>query len=344
VLIKIDVKSDLFARIQKLIDSGNFTDIHQFISIAISNQLQEESSGISSKSGTQSFSLQDKILETYEEKQDEIEKHLWDFSPQESQYKPKTEDMICPFYTRFFPVKLIIHKLASILSERKPWIELREIQEEAFIFAEKISTKLRDMEETKQLPRNKKLSTGLPMPKTEFSNLKGAKKRKKEEKYQSSKIRFKEQFVGKPKTKEPYFSGACFSMGLLAVKYEDDAYFVSLTKEGKDFALHDNPILDQEIFEHSFSEQEINFIINKIYPKFPSENKIIHEIIKVFQNKIFGPNDINEIFEKENRKDFRAERVSTMGKLSEIQIINWKINEEGKSVYSLKKEKLKFFN
>jgi len=343
MLIKIDVKSDLFDRIQKLIDSGKFTDIHQFITIAINNQLQEESSGIISKLEKSPF-LQDKILETHEEKQDEIVKHLWEFSPQESQYKPKTEDMICPFYTRFFPVKVIIHKLASMLSQQKPWIEIREIQEEAFIFAEKISTKLRDIEETDQLPRNKKLSTGLPMPKTEFSKLKGTKKRKKEEKYQSSKIRFKEQFVGKPKQKEPYFSGACFSMGLIAVKFEDEACLVSLTKEGKDFALHDNPILDQEIFEHSFSEQEINFIINKIYPKFPSENKIIHEIIKVFQDKIFGPNDINEIFEKENRKDFRAERVSTMGKLSEIQTVNWKINEEGKSIYSLNKEKLKFFS
>ncbi len=343
MLIKIDVKSDLYDRIQKLIDSEKFIDIHQFITIAISNQLQEESSGISPKLG-KSLPLQDKISETIEEKQDEIVKRLWEFSPQVSQYKPNTEDMICPFYTRFFPVKVIIHKLASMLSPQKPWIEIREIQEEALIFAEKISTKLRDIEEAKQSRRNEKLSTGLPMPKTEFSNLKGIKKRKKEEKYQSSKIRFKEQFVGKPKTKEPYFSGACFSMGLIAVKFEGEACLVSLTQEGKDFALHDNPILDEKNFEHSFSEQEINFIINKIYPKFPSENKIIHEIIKVFQDKIFGPNDINEIFEKENRKDFRAERVSTMGKLSEIQLVDWKINQEAKSVYSINKEKLKFFN
>ena len=87
-----------------------------------------------------------------------------------------------------------------------------------------------------------------------------------------------------------------------------------------------------------------HIILKSSLTKFLEENKIIHEIIKVFQDKIFGPNDINEIFEKENRKDFRAERVSTMGKLSEIQTVNWKINEEGKSIYSLNKEKLKFFN
>ena len=86
---------------------------------------------------------------------------------------------------------------------------------------------------------------------------------------------------------------------------------------------------------------EINSSV--IYPKFKSENEIIHKIIQVLQTKNLKSDDINEIFENKGRKEFRAERVSTMGKLSELQIVNWKINQEGKSIYSLNKEKLKFF-
>jgi len=344
MLIKIDVDSDQFKRIQKLIDSGKYDDLYQFIKIAISNQIQEESSEITQKLETPSATLSEEILETSQEKQEEILKHLREFSAQETQFKPEIEDMIYPFYTRFFPVKVIIHKLASMLSSQKPWIEIREIQEEAFIFAEKVSEKLRDFEETEQLPRNRKLSTGLPMPKIEFAAFKGAKKRQKEEKYQSSKNRFKEQFVGKPKRKKPYFKGACFAMGLIAIKYDADTCLASLTKEGKDFALIDNPILDEHNFKRSFSDQEIKFIFKIIYPKFQAENEIIHKIINTLHEKNLMSNDINEIFKKEGRKDFRAERVSTMGKLSELQIIDWKITKEGKSIYRLNKEKLTLLN
>ena len=338
MIIKLDLEGDLFESIEALVKNGKYSDLHQFIKIAIKNQIQEESTGISSKPETPPSILTEEIPETLEEKQDVIVKHLWEFNPQETRYKPKIEDMICPFYTRFFPAKVIIHKLASMLSPQKPWIEIREIQDEAFIFAEKVSTKLRDIEDTNQIPRNKKLSTGLPMPKTEFSGLKGAKRRKKENKYQSSKTRFKEQFVGKKKTKEPYFEGACFSMGLIAVKFDDDTCFVSLTEQGKNFALLDNPILDTKSYEHSFSDDEVEFIFDNIYPKFESENKIIYEIIKALSVKKLKSDDINEIFQKENRKDFRAERVSTMGKLSELRIVNWKINKEGKSIYSLNED------
>ncbi len=339
MLIKIDVKSELSKRIQKLIDSGKYDDIYQFVKIALNNQIQEESSGITPNLETSIITKSDEIPETAEEKQDEVLKHLWNFSAQKNEYKPEVEEMICPFYTRFFPVKVIIHKLASMLSANKPWIEIRELQEEAYIFAEKVSEKLRDIEQEKQLPRNKKLSTGLPMPKSEIVGLKGNKKRLKVEKHQSSKSRFKEQFVGKRKTKEPYFKGACFSMGLIAVEYTGEICYVSLTEDGKNFAVIDNPILDENNFQHSFSDQEMKFIFNTIYPKFPSENKITHKIIDALKEKSLVPDDINQIFKNEGMKDFRAERVSTMGKLSELQILDWKITKEGKSVYKLNKEK-----
>ena len=345
MLIKIDVESDLFRRIQALIDSGKYDNIHQFIKLAINNQIQEEASELStSKSSRIIPKSSQKIPESDEERQDMIVEHLGDFPAQESQIEPEANDMIWGFYSRFFPVKVVIYKLASMLSEQKTWIEISEIQEEAFDFVETISLVLKNYEASNQLPRNKKLSTGLPMPHLQLPKLRGS-KRKKEKKYHSSKIRFMEQFVGKPIKKEPYsFKGACFSMGLMAVKFVEETCYVSLTREGKDFAFIANPIINEYRFDSSFSDQEIRFIFHNIYPKFVLENKIIHKIINTLKQKDLKSDEIDVFFEEENRKDVTVERVATMGRLSELQIVNWKINTDRSSIYSLNEDKLSLIN
>ena len=45
MLIKVDVDSDLYKKIENLIKEGKYQDILQFIKISISNQLQEEIAG-----------------------------------------------------------------------------------------------------------------------------------------------------------------------------------------------------------------------------------------------------------------------------------------------------------
>jgi hypothetical protein len=40
------------------------------------------------------------------------------------------------------------------------------------------------------------------------------------------------------------------------------------------------------------------------------------------------------------RKYYAKERIATMGRLSELQIVEWEIDRQGKSQYTLKQEKL----
>ena len=40
------------------------------------------------------------------------------------------------------------------------------------------------------------------------------------------------------------------------------------------------------------------------------------------------------------RKYYAKERIATMDKLSELQIVEWEIDRQGKSQYTLKQEKL----
>ena len=45
MIIKLDVDSDQYSEIEKLVKEGKYQDIIQFIKISIANQIQEEKSG-----------------------------------------------------------------------------------------------------------------------------------------------------------------------------------------------------------------------------------------------------------------------------------------------------------
>jgi hypothetical protein len=50
------------------------------------------------------------------------------------------------------------------------------------------------------------------------------------------------------------------------------------------------------------------------------------------------------VFRNELREFITEERIGTMGRLSELQIVNWDIDREGKSKYSLNKNRLNLIN
>ena len=227
-----------------------------------------------------------------------------------------------------------------MIKSQKRWIELGEFQEQGFEFAERIAFKLKEVEINENIPRNKKLSTGLPTPKLELIGLHGISKRKKEEKLHRGKTRFIEQIIGKDNTKDQGFSGACFELGLLGVKYDEGLCYVSLTELGKQFALLENPILDKEILIIPFSDSEIQFILKKIYPRFRLEAKTVHRIVDWLKQEKLTSNQLDQLFKDANRKYFMKERIATMGRLSELQIVDWKIDRQGKSHYTLNQAKI----
>jgi len=208
VLIKIDLESDLFHNIKKLVDEGKYDDILQFVKIAVTNQIQEELSGPNIQSET--LVSQPSVLtqvplsnQMEEEKTPANWRELLTKLPlKNSEIKPdyKTETMIWSFYNRFLPVKIIVYHLGKMMaSHSATWIELTDLQDEASDFALKISTALSEYEEEHGLTRNKKLSTGLPTSYLKPRRGKRITKRQIDEKLLASKTRFLEQFIGRPK-------------------------------------------------------------------------------------------------------------------------------------------------
>jgi hypothetical protein len=173
----------------------------------------------------------------------------------------------------------------------------------------------------------------------ELISLRGMERRKKDDKLLRGRTRFMDQIVGKYVPKDQTFSGACFDLGLTGMKQNNSVSYVTLTELGRDLVLLENPILDNDSLDSAFSDREVEFIFHRIYGRFPLETKIVKKIIERLKADVLTASQIDELFGNEKKDFLTEERIATMGRLSELQIVDWEIDREGKSIYSLNHEK-----
>lgn len=370
MLIKFDIGSDLFNRIQELIKEGKYGDIYQFIKIALDNQMQEERATLGEKPVeiTHDSIIEKTPMELGQQKSEssweKLDNKLKEIIIDEVGLSPKKHEVIWSFYNRFLPVKIAIFKLAELISYEKPWIEIGDLQEAALEFAQQISEQLKNYEDENGLRRYEKLSTGLPLSKADLRGIrKKSEQRKILAKIESGKKRFTNQFVGRYVKNEQTFKGAGFVMGLMEVRLSGETYLVTLSELGKQFALLENPVINKK-YEQSLSEAEVQLIYKNIYPKFPTEKKLVDLIIdKLQKKKKLEAKEIDGIFDNYKQKilEYYSKdphklpndkinkimdqcRGATMGRLSELRIVKWEINKRGLSEYTLNSEKLNLLN
>ncbi len=277
--------------------------------------------------------------------------------------------LLSGFYSRFLPVKLVISILGHLLEKNKDKdtkIELTDLRIYGYDMIEEISRDLNKYELENSISRNKKMSTGLP---------KKGEKTKEQEKIAMAQKRFKDQFIGKIRknrlTKENHFEGSLSALGLVYAFEKDNKIFLSLTELGQELFLLDNPIIEDEYTNGSLSPKECEFILEKLIPQRKLEQKFIDSmklIIQKFKQKDVTDKNYEKItpsldaeikkvaidylkknptaLEKynlnhlENNNDITSRKISqwrlaTMGRLSELNVVNWKINEKGDSEYTL---------
>jgi len=411
MLLDIEVDPEQYGEIMDFIKEKKYQNEKQFIQIAIRNLIAREKHDpktVSEFFGNAS-SLQSQENELTQELSNTLSKFfekslkVHDFlnsAKIEKSTESEPSVLIWKFYTRFFPIKLVVRKLATMMMDSKSnWIELSEFQDEAYNVALAYAEKLRNYEIQNEFPRQKKLSTGLPISENIKKGKKGRAVSKALLKIGASRKRFISQFIGRiikktdssnQKTIE-FQPGACFEMRLIGYEVDDAGdYYLTLTKEGKEFASLENPIIDKNDMTKIFSKQEAQFILKEIIPRFKLEKIIVDEILERLSSlKQLNYEQINDIFEQKKKefigkypseslenelksfenlltfgrcpkcqgtelyKDNKAgeitcmnkkcghkignpntpERVATMGRLSEIGIINWIVDNDGKSNY-----------
>ena len=279
--------------------------------------------------------------------------------------------LLSGFYSRLLPVKIVLTTLCHLLErEKTSKIELYDLRVHAYDIAEEIAETLSKYENENNKARNVKKSTGLPKKGREDKDEEKiimAQKRFKDQfvgKIRKSRI-----------TKTDHFEGALSALGLVYASEEDDRIYISLTDLGKEFFLMDNPIVEGDYAKGSLTKQEADFILKKIIPQRELEQMFVEgvvSVVKKFQKGSTIPRtlkkdyekithaldaEIKEIAIKYIKKNPKSQerynlnhleaknetserkvsqwRLATMGRLAELKIVDWQINEKGDSEYSL---------
>jgi len=341
MIIRVNLNHEYFKKIRELVKKGDYEDEYDFINRAIKNQIQDEFGEarspdilISQKSDliieTKSkFSTHDEprleLGELTQKLNDLFSKSFLNelinripISQQEELYGSGTAGLIWIFHNRFFPVKLVLNELGNLMAVKKSnWVDLKELKERVSDVGFHISEKLYARNSTKDFID---LTIGLPATTQKLQErYKGA--RHKEEKVNariaSSKKRFANQYVArivKSKTEEETFSGACYEMGLITIQNEgENKLNVTLTELGKEFVTMKNPILEKLIssdisldrIDQVFSDEETNFIINKIISQYELENIFIKKISEN-KGKELTIAQIRDIFRTEKTNFFKT--------------------------------------
>jgi len=272
--------------------------------------------------------------------------------------------LLFSFYSRLLPVKIVVSELGYLMERKKSEkIELKELRVHAFDIAEEISKKLTSYEKEHNIPRNEKMSTGLPK--------KGKDEDDKEKMFMAQK-RFKDQFIGKIRknriSKTEQFEGASVALGLIYATQEGNTTFVSLTEDGKKFFLMENYVIQGEYTKGPLSKEESKFIMEQLIPKLELENRLVkvaldtveknskenkdekitatldkqfYNIVTQFNEenagkvKTYNLNHMDSFEDDATKRKITAWRVATMGRLAEMKEVKWTIDREGDSVYKI---------
>ena len=276
-------------------------------------------------------------------------------------------------YSRLLPVKIAISLLGNMMREQKsPVINFNDFRARAYELAEEISKKLIVYEKENKKTREEKISTGLPRPSI-ISEV-TAKQALAEQRY---KDRYFGKLKRRHDTGETTFEGALMALGIIKIFAKKKDVLITLTDLGKKFYLLDNPIINGTNFP-AFSNEEREFLVTKIIPNRPLETKLIKTATEIITYEDALSSDITETLDKEfenTLKNFvkrsndtkftdkikrdiidktdelrqnnegkqtpvEACRIATMGRLTELGVVSWDINKEGKSEYEIANKEL----
>ena len=276
-------------------------------------------------------------------------------------------------YSRLLPVKIAISLLGNMMKEQKsPVINFNDFRARAYELTEEISKKLTVYEKQNKKTREEKISTGLPRP--SIINEVTAKQALAEQRY---KDRYFGKLKKSQDTGETTFEGALMALGVIKIFARKKDVLITLTDLGKKFYLLDNPIINGTNFP-AFSNEEQEFLVTKIIPNRPLETKLIKtateiityedalsseitdtldvEFMNTLRNFVKKSNDkkftdkikrdiidkTEELKQKNESKQTPVEacRIATMGRLTELGLVSWNINKEGKSEYVIANNEL----
>lgn len=312
----IEISKETTKKIHQLVTKGKFNSLFEFVQIAINNQLLLEEAEL--PFDIKHSDLQDQIAQTQgfvierPVGADLLQLSSRDYESIGVLPLPKQEMLeegpIWGQYNRIFPVKIIVRILTNLMFYSKGPINLQEFGNEASEVARQLGHRLRDIDKSTRRGTGQKLSTALPVGSDPWK----------------SKSRFINQFIGNLDRKSRLF-GASPKLGFINI-IDPNFPRIGLTKEGLDFALFKNPILENISFESGpFSQKEIDYYIKHVKQFLPTEMNLMKLVLISIKRGDNSPKRINANIAN-FRKTWAKGQVQTIrggliGRLSELGLI-----------------------
>ena len=338
----IDISQNHIQKINKLIEENQYGGVSQFVAAAIENQLHLEESGI------ENVSVSGKMKNGFAENTGviKINPHLnlsdIKSTPKEVQ-PPVYEKLILSRdgvddeknvwlwgqFNKILPVKIGARILFRELGNNEK-ISLDEFADKAAAEAAVLGDAIRTHEDREGKMRDERISAALPVMLEE-----------------KSKIRYKAQFlltVGK----EQILNGAMALLRLAnAEEKSNGKCMIGLTRAGVEFAKLPNPVLDENNYMKSLSQQEIDFYLEHVKKNVKSEFLAIRWMLEKISSGINERENINSELKKDFHKFwesseavYNTQRAGLMARMFELGLLDkekngirvtYRLSEFGKS-------------
>lgn len=294
----VNVPDELVARVQTAVAEGSYDDPEQFLELALRNQLELEES---EQSSLPSFgevvggeSVEQQELQTavdepisgveelnYSKESDELEDlSLRKFDvqtvslPEESRLD---EGPLWGQYNRLFPVKLVVRRLAILITEDgNEAIPYKRFREETALTAREYGLRIEEVDEREDRGRGEKIASALPT---------GDKKDRSME-------RFKTHFVGQLEAGGE-LTGAAPDLRFVNIDPEEKSF--GLTEAGLEFASIRNPLLDDGLeADQSLSAEERDFYVEHVRSEVAEEYEAMQFLAEAVMEGINRPTSLSE--------------------------------------------------
>jgi hypothetical protein len=301
----VDLSSEISDEINKLIASGKYRSIQDFLAAAASNQLHLEQQGppqgiiiAPTSPSIEATTIYNALL-------------VRDFGNLKTVSPPNSEQVpgeLHGLWNKFFPVKITTRVLANMLKGASEYVPLEPSQERIADIARQLGRVIVRKERDLGRKRGDMISTALPWKREEFK----------------AKMRFKSHFVGHISS-DKWIEGAPAALRLTNMIRSNGTVSIGLTAAGLRFASLTNPVIDEENYTASLSQDERAFLIDQIRTELPDETQLMKSVITAVANGSRTPTALNsmlhELKPKLNDTELVTLRSGLLSRMYELNLM-----------------------
>lgn len=325
----IDIPGESADEINRLVLSGKYRSVQDFLLAAASNQLHLEHQdllevvvGGSSPKSTQTAGGEDS-------RGGKIEYQLLapDFSKVQTIAPPDPIEVASELYglwNKFFPVKITVRVLANMIKGDGEYAPLDSVQERAAEVARRLGKEIVRKEKDLGRKRGDMIATALPWKRDEFK----------------AKSRFKTHFVGYLSKNK--IAGAPGALRMVNIVKKDGASVIGLTDAGLSFAELTNPVIDKDDYSSALSQPERRFLTTHLKVELSKEANLMKSILRWIREGAKNPTAIHLKLQqntpKLNETELVTLRSGVLSRMAELNLmtrtrqglsVSYDLTEEG---------------